>query len=74
MYNSFLMHVYYSGSTNEWNYYTSLFYILKVPLLMRQLILDQETEKLVRQNLDGVTIKYQSSLDLGVETEGRTKY
>ena len=41
---------------------------------MRQLILDQETEKLVRQNLDGVTIKYQSSLDLGVETEGRTKY
>ena len=74
MYNSFLMHVYYSGSTNEWNYYTSLFYILKVPLLMRQLILDQEMEKLVRQNLDGVTIKYQSSLDLGVETEGRTKY
>ena len=41
---------------------------------MRQLILDQETEKLVRQNLDGVTIKYQLSLDLGIETEGRTKY
>ena len=74
MYNSFLRYIYYSGSTNEWNYYTSLFYVLKVPLLMRQLILDQETEKLVRQNLDGVTIKYQSSLDLGVEIEGRTKY
>ena len=41
---------------------------------MRQLILDQEMEKLVRQNLDGVTIKYQSSSHLGVETEGRTKY
>ena len=74
MYNSFLRYIYYSGSTNEWNYYTSLFYVLKVPLLMRQLILDQEMEKLVRQNLDGVTIKYQSSLDLGVEIEGRTKY
>ena len=74
MYNSFLRYIYYSSSTNELNYYTFLFYILKVPLLMRQLILDQETEKLVRQNLDGVTIKYQLSLDLGVETEGRTKY
>ena len=41
---------------------------------MRQLILDQETEKLVRQNLDGVTIKYQLSLDLGIEIEGRTRY
>ena len=74
MYNSFLGCIYYSGSTNGWDYYTSLFYILKVPLLMRQLILDQEMEKLVRQNLDGVTIRYQSSLHLGVETEGRTKY
>ena len=41
---------------------------------MRLLILDQETEKLVRQNLDGVTIKYQLSLDLVIETVGRTKY
>ena len=41
---------------------------------MRQLILDQEMEKLVRQNLDGVTIKYQLSLDLGIEIEGRTRY
>ena len=56
------------------NYLKSLFYILKVLLLMRQLILDQETEKLVRRNLDGVTTKYQLSLDLGIEIEGRTKY
>ena len=73
MYDFFLRYIYYSCTTNELYYYTILFYILKVPLLMRQLILDQETEKLVRQNLVGVTIKYQSSLDLGVETEGRTK-
>ena len=73
MYNSFIRHV-YSGSTNNLHYYKVYFYIPKVPLLMRQLILDQETEKLVRLNLDGVTIKYQLSLDLGIEIEGRTRY
>ena len=72
MYVSFI--TVYSASTNNLHYYKVYLYIPKVPLLMRQLILDQEMEKLVRQNLDGVTIKYQSSLDLGVEIEGRTKY